>query len=198
MLADDDGVHFEGGDDEDIVVYWGEIESVWAVRWQPAEGNSLLEISLNHITGVDFNFVDVEGGYAEVMAAMEKHLAGFSREAAESAPIFEKEQDIRVVWKRDPISQPFELHPLPVTNRPPTEQEASMVKAAHKASIATCEKLLGRALTADEKCCIYTGFENGRIAGNIAPPLSEMLQKRQAELNELSLRSAEKDSGRTM
>jgi hypothetical protein len=50
--------------------------------------------------------------------------------------------------------------------------------AAHQASIATCEKILGRALSTDEAECVKTGFENGRIVGSIAPPLCHLLVER--------------------
>jgi hypothetical protein len=59
--------------------------------------------------------------------------------------------------------------------------------AAHQASIDTCERLLGRSLTDQEKACVVTDFKNGRIVGSIQTPLSDTIVRRQEELNRQQL-----------
>jgi hypothetical protein len=113
------------------------------------------------------------------MAAMEQHLIGFSRARTEAVGTFEREKDIPAVWRRDETIQPFELHPLPVTSRGPTPEEVVQMEAAHQATIASCERSLGRALTVDERACVHVEFRNGQITGSIAFPLSEILIERQ-------------------
>lgn len=186
IVADDTGIHFVGSG-RDIVVQWGEIESVDAVRCERADATSFLEIYINHFSGVDFRFHDVDTGYAQVMASMEEHLVGFSRAKAEAEGTWEEKLDTPVVWRRDESIQPFELHAPEVDPRPPTAEERVRMEAAHRASIATCEKLLGRSLQAAELACIHTGFENGRITGSIAPPLCDLLVERQDEINRREL-----------
>jgi hypothetical protein len=180
IAADDVGIHFLRSGRKDIVVDWGEIESVDAARCDSADGSTFLEVYINHISGVDFRFHDVEVGYEQVMASMEKHLIGFSRAKAEAAETWDKKLDSPPVWKRDEAIQPFELRPPVIDPREPTPEERVQMAAAHKASIATCEKILGRALDANEVACVQTNFENGRITGNITPPLAQRLVERQS------------------
>jgi hypothetical protein len=179
IAADDVGIHFLRSGRNDIVVDWGEIESVDAARCDSTDGSTFLEVYVNHISGVDFRFHDVEAGYEQVMASMERHLIGFSRAKAEAAETWDKKLDSPPVWKRDEVIQPFELRPPVIDPREPTPEERVQMEAAHKASIATCEKILGRPLGADELACVQTGFENGRITGNIAAPLAQLLVERQ-------------------
>jgi hypothetical protein len=63
-----------------------------------------------------------------------------------------------------------------------TPQQQHQVDAARAATVATSERLLGRQLTGSEKDCIHVDFKDGRPVGEIAPPLSETLKQRQAEL----------------
>src|SRR6185312_6072083 len=98
----------------------------------------------------------------------------------EAAETWDKKLDSPPVWTRDEAIQPFELRPPVIDPREPTPEERVQMEAAHKASIATCEKILGRALDANEVACVQTGFENGRITGNIAPPLAQRLVERQS------------------
>ena len=65
-----------------------------------------------------------------------------------------------------------------------TTEQAQQVEAARQASITSTQQLLGRPLTEPEKDCIHVDFDDGRVRGRIAPPLSETLKKRQAELLE--------------
>jgi hypothetical protein len=180
IAADDVGIHFLRSGRDDIVVDWGEIASVDAARCDSTDGSTFLEVYIDHISGVDFRFHDVEVGYARVMASMEQHLIGFSRATAEAAETWDKKLDSPPVWKRDEAIQPFELRAPVIDPREPTPQERVQMEAAHKASIATCEKILGRPLDAKEVACVQTGFENGRITGNIAPPLAQRLVDRQS------------------
>ena len=180
IAADDVGIHFLRSGRDDIVVDWGEIESVDAARCDSTDGSSFLEVYINHISGVDFRFHDVEAGYEQVMASMEQHLIGFSRANAEAGGTWEQKLDTPLVWKRDEAVQPFQLRPPKIDPREPTADERAQLERAHLASIATCEKILGRSLTADELACVETGFQNGRIVGNIAPPLWHSLMERQA------------------
>jgi hypothetical protein len=114
------------------------------------------------------------------MAEMEKHLFGFRRARLEAVRTFEEEgQTIPVIWKRDEAIQPFQLRPPVVEPRDPTPQERAQMEAAHQASIATCERILGRPLEPAELACVQTGFENGRIDGSIAAPLCHLLVNRQ-------------------
>lgn len=167
ISADDVGIHFLRTSRDDVIVDWGEIAEVCALRDNYADGTPFIEVFIDHISGVDFRFHSVEAGYEQTTAEMEKHLIGFRRAALEAVRTFEEEgQTIPVIWKRDEALQPFQLRPL-------------KMERAHLASIATCEKILGRSLTADELACIKTGFENGRIVGNIASPLCHLLVKHQ-------------------
>ena len=43
-----------------------------------ADGSTFLEVYINHLSGVDFRFHDVEVGYNRWWASMEQHLIGFS------------------------------------------------------------------------------------------------------------------------
>jgi hypothetical protein len=63
-----------------------------------------------------------------------------------------------------------------------TPEQTQQVEAARQATIATSERLLGRPLTDDEKSCIKVEWRDDRPAGSVAPPLSETLKQRQAEL----------------
>jgi hypothetical protein len=179
IAADDVGIHFLRSA-RDIVVDWGEIESVDAARCESADGSSFLEVYINHLSGVDFRFHDVEAGYEQVMASMEQHLVGFSRAIAEAAGTWEQKLDSPPVWKRDEAIQPFQLRPPEIDPREPTAEERQRMESAHRASIATCEKILGRLLQPQEIACVQTGFENGRIVGSIAAPLCHMLVERQS------------------
>jgi len=110
---------------------------------------------------------------------MEQHLTGFSRVKAEAAGTWEQKLDTPPVWQRDEAVQPFQLRPPVIDPRDPTPQELAQMEAAHRASIATCERILGRPLQPGEMACVHTGFENGRITGSIAPPLCHLLVERQ-------------------
>jgi hypothetical protein len=190
VAADDQGIHFLGkGGVEIVVVSWGEIRSVSAVRWPRPDGSNFLDVYIDHFSGVDFTFTDVEDGYDQVMAAMEQHLVGFTRARVEAAPPPVPEKLGWVdAWKRDERVQPFQLSPLKVDNRAPTEEERALMRSAHQASIDSCERILGRPLDASELACIHTEFKNGEIAGGISPPLSEKLVSRQAQKNAEILR----------
>lgn len=179
IAADHVGIHFLRRGRDDIVVDWGEIESVDAARCDSTDGTSFLEVYVDHVSGVDFRFHNVELGYEQVMASMEQHLIGFSRAKAEAAGTWEQKLDTPPVWKRDEAVQPFQLRPPKIDTREPTAEELVQIQAAHRASVCTCQKILGRRLTADEIACVETGFENGRITGNIAAPLSQLLVERQ-------------------
>jgi hypothetical protein len=180
VAADEAGIHFFGGPDDNLVD-WGEIESVHAARFRGADGVSYLEVFVDHISGVDFRFQDVEEGYDQVISAMEQHLIGFRRASLEAVEPFETAKNLVEIWKRNQAIQPFHLRPPEVDNRDPTAEERVLVQSAHKATIATCERVLGRELDADELRCISTRFENGRISGAIASPLCERLVRRQSE-----------------
>jgi hypothetical protein len=180
MFADHAGIHLPAVDGY-VVVDWGEIDQVCALRETYADGTPFIEVFIDHISGVDFRLHSVSRGFEQTTAEMEKHLIGFRRASLEAVGTLEEAgETLPVVWKRDEAIQPFELRP-PVTDpRDPTPQERVQMEAAHKASIATCEKILGRPLGADELACVQTGFENGRITGNIAPPLAQLLVERQS------------------
>lgn len=181
MFADDVGIHLPAVN-EYVVVDWGEIAQVDALREKYQDGAVFIDVMIVHISGVDFHFHSVDGGYEQTTAEMEKHLMGFRRDRLEAVPTFEDAgETIPVVWKRDEALQPFQLRPPIIDPRDPTPQERVQMEAAHKASIATCEKILGRPLGADELACVQTGFENGRITGNIAPPLAQLLVERQSD-----------------
>jgi len=183
VSADDVGIHFVGVDREDILVEWGEIESVDAARWKSADGSSFLEVYVYHFSGVDFRFHDVESGYEQVMAAMEQHLIGFSRKQVEThGENWEQKIGSAVPWKRDDSVQPFKLSDRKIDPRPPTKEEVSRMESARRATISTCEKTLGRPLLAHELECIHVGFENARIVGSIAQPLYNLLVNRKAEI----------------
>jgi hypothetical protein len=175
ITADERGIHFVGVTDRDILVSWGEIESVDAAKCASTDGSIVLEVYVNHFSGVDFRFHNVEPGYLQVMSVMEQRLIGFSRSKLEAAGTWEEKLDGTAVWQRDESVQPYEFQPQVVDPRPPTEAERLQMAAAHQASIATCAKLLGRQLQDHELACIYTGFENGRIVGNISPPLCNLI-----------------------
>jgi hypothetical protein len=177
IVADEVGIHFLRTG-SDIVVVWGEIESVDAARFEGADGSSFLEVYIVHMSGVDFRFQDVDAGYDQVMALMEQYLVGFSRAKAEAAGTWEQKLDSPTVWERDETIQPFQLRPLEIDPREPTAEERERMESAHRASIATCEKILGRSLQPEELACVQTGFENGRIVGSIAAPLCHLLLER--------------------
>ena len=179
IAADDVGIHFLRSGRDGIVVYWGEIASVDAACCHSSDGSTFLEIYIDHISGVDIRFHNVESGYEQVMASMEEHLIGFSRAKAEGAGTWEQKLDTPPVWERDEAIQPFVLRPPVIDPRDPTPQERARMQAAHQASIVTCEKILGRPLDPAELACVQTGFENGRIVGSIAPPLCHLLVQRQ-------------------
>jgi hypothetical protein len=67
-----------------------------------------------------------------------------------------------------------------------TPEQKQRAEAARTATVATSERLLGRALTDPEKQCIHVDFEDGRLVGSVSDPLGETLKKRQAELIEQS------------
>jgi hypothetical protein len=179
IAADHVGIHFLRSGRDDIVVDWGEIASVDAARCDSTDGYSFLEIYIDHISGVDFRFQDVEAGYEQVMATMEQHLIGFSRAKAEAATTWEQKLGMPPVWERDEAIQPFQLRPPVIDPRAPTPEERAQMEAANRASIATCERILSRPLKPDEIACVHTGFENGRIVGSIAAPLCHLLVERQ-------------------
>jgi hypothetical protein len=179
IAADDVGIHFLHGD-KDIVVDWGEIAEVCALRQHYLDGTPYIEVFVDHISGVDFRFHSVEVGYEQTTAGMEMHLIGFKRAVLEAVGTLDEEgQTIPVIWTRDEAVQPFQLRPPVIDPRPPTPQERAQMEAAHQASIVTCEKILGRQLEPHEIACVQTGFENGRIVGNIAAPLCHLLVERQ-------------------
>jgi hypothetical protein len=181
ITADAKGIHFQGTRDRDIIVHWGEIESIDAIRFTSQDGTDFHEVYVNHISGVDFRFHSVDRGYAEVMASMELHLHGFVRSAVDSAGSWDEKADQPFVWKRDEKVQRFELQPPVFSDRPPTEQERAQMAAAHAASVSTCERIMGRPLLTEELKCVYTGFENARIVGRIDQPLADQLIARQSE-----------------
>jgi hypothetical protein len=181
IAADDVGIHFLRSGRDDIVVDWGEIESVDAARCESADGSSFIEVYIDHFSGVDFRFGSDEAGYEQVMASMERHLIGFSRAQAEAAGTWEQKLKMPVIWRRDEAVQPLQLRPPLIDPREPTAEESVQMEAAHRAAIATCERILGRPLSADELACVHTGFENGRIVGDIARPLCDLLAKQQGD-----------------
>jgi hypothetical protein len=179
IFADDVGIHLPAVDGY-ALVDWGEIAQICALREKYADGTPFIEVFVDHLSGVDFRFHSVEPGYEQTTAEMEKHLIGFRRAGLEAVRTFEEEgQTIPVIWKRDEAVQPFQLRPPVIDPRDPTPQERAQMEAAHQASIATCEKILGRSLEPAELACVQTGFENGRIVGSIAAPLCHLLVKRQ-------------------
>ena len=179
VAADEMGIHFLAGD-EDIVVDWGEIAQICALREKDADGTPFIEVFVDHLSGVDFRFHSVDPGYEQTTAEMENRLIGFKRAKLEAVRTLDEEQTIPVVWERDEASQPFQLRASAVDPRDPTPEERARMKAAHDSSIATCEKILGRPLRGEEVACVKTGFENGRIMGSIAPPLAQLLVARQS------------------
>ena len=179
IAADDIGIHFMHGD-KDVVVHWGEIAQICALREKYADDTPFIEVFVDHLSGVDFRFHSVEMGYEQTTAEMEKHLIGFKRAMLETVRTLDEEQTIPVVWKRDELFQPFQLHPPVIDTRDPSPEERTRMQAAHQASITTCEKILGRPLSLDEVACVQTGFENGRITGKIAAPLAHFLMERQS------------------
>jgi hypothetical protein len=179
IVADEVGIHLLHGD-KDIVVDWGEIASVCALRQSFPDGTPYIEVFVDHISGVDFRFRSVEVGYEQTTAEMEMYLVGFKRASLDAVRTLDEDgQTIPVLWTRDGAVQPFQLRPGVIDPRPPTPQERAQMEAAHQASIATCEKILGRQLGPHEIACVQTGFENGRIVGNIAAPLCHLLVERQ-------------------
>jgi len=187
VAADARGIHFLGSGNG-VVLAWGDIASVEAVRWQHADGSNYLEVSVEHLSGVDFRFQDCYEGYDQVMAAMEERLIGFSRARAEAAQTGDQEHT-PVIWKRAEAAQPFQLTPLNEDSRAPTEEERKQMQADRQASIASCERILGRPLEVSEQECVRVDFKNGRIVGSIAAPLSDKLASRQAENPALKRRS---------
>jgi hypothetical protein len=180
MFADDVGIHLPAVDDY-AIVDWGEIAQVDALREKDQDGTVFIDVMIVHISGVDFHFHSVDSGYEQTTAEMEKHLPGFRRDRLEAVPTFEDAgETIPTVWERDEAVQPFSLRPPTINPRDPTPQERVQIEAARKASVTTCEKILGRPLSADERACVQTGFENGRITGSIAPPLAQLLAARQS------------------
>jgi hypothetical protein len=176
IFADDAGIHFEGSTRE-VIVHWGEIAAICAVKETTNDGESFLEIYVDHISGVDFRFHSVDEGYAQVMAEMENHLIGFARERVETVgTIKEMNYDMPAVWTRDETVQPFELHERPIDRRDPTEAEVEQMERARAATVVTCERILGRSLTDAERACIHVTFENGKIVGNISALLAEFLK----------------------
>ena len=175
ITADDRGIHFVRVRDEDIVVSWGEIGSIDAAKCESPDGTTYIEIYVNHLSGVDFGFHSTETGYADVLASMERHLIGFKTSDVEAAKTWGEKLGRPPIWKRDEQVQPFQLEPLVVDTRPPTEAERQQMTEAHRASVVTCERILGRPLQPHELACVHTGFENARIVGRIASPLSELL-----------------------
>ena len=116
------------------------------------------------------------------MAEMEKHLIGFSRARVEAVGTIEEANfDLPVIWERDERVQPFHMHEPSIDQRDPTVAEVEKMQRAHAATIATCERMLGRRLTDDEQRYIYTGFKNGRIVGHLSPPLSELIKNASRE-----------------
>lgn len=179
MAADNVGIHFlHGGND--VVVEWGEIAQVCALRAKYADGTPFIEVFVDHLSGVDFRFTSVEAGYEQTIGEMERQLIGFRRAVLEAVHSFEEEgETIPVVWKRDEVVQPFQLRLPVVDSRDPTPQEIAQMQAAHQASIESSEKILGRRLEPDEIACVRTAFENGRIVGSIAAPLCDVLVERE-------------------
>src|SRR5581483_1381855 len=163
LFADATGIHLPAVNGY-AVVDWGEIAHVDALRETYQDGTPFIDVIVVHISGVDFHFHSVDRGYEQTTAEMEKHLMGFRRDRLEGVPTFEDAgQTIPTVWQRDEAVQPFQLRPPVIDPRDPTPEERIQMEAAHKASVATCEKILGRPLVADELACVQTGFENGRI-----------------------------------
>jgi hypothetical protein len=180
IAADDVGIHFLHGA-PDIIVEWGEIAQICALRQTYTDGTPYIEVFVDHFSGVDFRFHSVEVGYSQTTAEMERHLLGFKRATLEAVGTFEEiGETIPVVWKRDEAIQPFQFRPQVIDPRQPTLEERNQMEAAHRASIATCEKILGRSLRPDELTCVETRFENARIVGNIRAPLCNLLIKRQS------------------
>lgn len=177
IAADNAGIHFFAGD-EDILVAWGEIASACASRWS-YEGKTYTTVFIDHFTGVDFRFQSGEEGYEQTIAEMEKHLVGFKRVQLEAVRISgEGGEEIKNVWVRDEAVQPFQMQPEVIDPRDPTPEEVAQMEAARRASMASSENLLGRPLSPEEVACIQVWFENGRIMGNTAPPLSDLLIER--------------------
>jgi len=127
IAADDVGIYFPGSG-SDITVHWGEIEKICALWEEPANGTAYLRFFVDHFSGVDFQFTNVDTGYEQVMAEMEKQLTGFSRVRAESVGRWEAGQDIPAVWQRDVVAQPFQFQPPPVVPSPSSPEAAIVVK----------------------------------------------------------------------
>lgn len=181
IAADERGIHFQRVADKDIVIAWGEIGSVEAAKCDCTDGSTFVEVYVVHFSGVDFRFHSTESGYADVLAAMERHLIGFNASDVAGAGTWEDELDSPPVWKRDETLQPFQLEPPLIDNRPPTEAEHQQMAAARQASVDTCERILGRALLPEELDCVQVRFENARVVGHIASPLSSRIAARGAE-----------------
>ena len=143
IAADDRGIHFLGVEDRDIVVAWGEIESVDAIRYDSSDDSTFIEVYINHLSGVDFRFHSTEHGYTDALVAMERHLIGFSTSGVENVETWEANPDRPPVWKRDEQVQPFQLEPLVIDNRLPTDAERQQMAAARQASVDTCERDFG-------------------------------------------------------
>jgi len=181
ILADNIGIHFMNGGQDDIVIEWGEIEGVEAARVKWADGSTGLEIFIDDYTGVDFTFYNIDLDYDEVMASMEQHLVGFSRARAEAAGSWDEKRGTPRVWERDEAIQPFKLLSVEIDSREPSPEERVQMEVARQASIVTCENILGRPLDAAELACVNTGFKNGQIVGGIEPPLCDLLFGRQGD-----------------
>ncbi len=179
IAADDTGIHFLEDDGREItVVGWGEIVAIYSVWDEMADGQRFLAIYVDHFTGVDFEFDNHETGYEQVMMLMEQQLIGFSRARAEVAGSWEQEP--HEVWRRDLSIQPLQPLPLPEpVSREPTQEELRLMESARLATIETCERVLGRPLTAAELLCVDVRWANGEIAGDIGSPLSDALLRRQ-------------------
>jgi hypothetical protein len=107
ILADEIGVHFLRSGRNDIVVEWSEIEQVCALRQRNPDLTEWIEVFIDHLSGVDFTFLSVESGYVQVMAAMERHLNGFSRARLEAVGTLDEEENFPVVvWRCDPGAPP--------------------------------------------------------------------------------------------
>jgi hypothetical protein len=57
-------------------------------------------VYVDHISGVDIRFHNVEPGYAQVMKTLEERLPGFFRASAEAVGQFEETVEIPTVWQR--------------------------------------------------------------------------------------------------
>ena len=58
-----------------------------------------------------------------------------------------------------------------------TPQQAAQLEQLRQATIAGIEKNLHRPLSEDEKNCVVTKLDHGRLRGYIKPPLSHTLER---------------------